>query len=260
MRMPWQRHDQQDDRGRETGHDTEQGELAGGRTIEPRLRTLLRMLSPLTWVHPGALVWREGCVEEMFTEFVIVGRHVREASQASRRSVVVILRYALAVTTRRFFDNGDTLSELTSGELRVGETYDWAVLPRCGAVVVFSGTVRDHSDGRSDVTSLTYEAYDEQVIPKCLEIANQMRSTWSDLGRIALVHRVGELKLGESSVLIVVSAPHRPEAFEAARFGIDALKATVPIWKREQWGDGSDWALGAQHITDVKKLNDVSGS
>ncbi|NDI19402.1 MAG: hypothetical protein EBY89_06530, partial [Actinobacteria bacterium] len=74
----------------------------------------------------------------MFTEFVIVARHVREASQAPRRSVVVALRYALAVTNRRFFDNGDTLVELTSDSLLVGELYDWSVLPRCGAVVVFS--------------------------------------------------------------------------------------------------------------------------
>ncbi|MFZ9174445.1 MAG: molybdenum cofactor biosynthesis protein MoaE [Ilumatobacteraceae bacterium] len=164
------------------------------------------------------------------------------------------------MTNRRFFDNGDTLVELTSESLQIGELYDWSVLPRCGAVVVFSGTVRDHSEGRHDVTSLAYEAYDEQVVPKCLEIAKEMRDKWPTLGRIALVHRIGELKLGESSVVIVVSTPHRPEAFESARFGIDALKATVPIWKREQWGDGGDWALGAQHITDVKKLNDVSGS
>ena len=164
------------------------------------------------------------------------------------------------MTTRRFFDNGDTLIELTNETLNVGELYDWSVLARCGAVVVFSGTVRDHSDGRSDVRSLAYEAYEEQVVPKCLEIAKEMRATWPTLGRIALVHRVGELVLGESSVVIVVSSPHRPESFEAARFGIDALKASVPIWKKEQWGDGGDWALGAQHITDVKKLNDVSGS
>lgn len=196
----------------------------------------------------------------MFTVLVIVIRHVREASQVNRRSVVVTLRYALVVTNRRFFDNGDTLVELTSGALSIGELYDWSVLPRCGAVVVFSGTVRDHSEGRDGVTSLAYEAYDEQVVPKCHAIASEMRAKWPNLGRIALAHRVGELTLGESSVVIVVSAPHRPEAFDAARFGIDALKATVPIWKREQWGEGGDWALGAQHVTDVKKLNDVSGS
>jgi molybdopterin synthase catalytic subunit len=166
----------------------------------------------------------------------------------------------LVVTNRRTFDDGETMIELANETLRVGELYDWAVIARCGAVVVFSGTVRDHSEGRSDVTTLTYEAYDEQVVPKCHDITDEMRRRWPTIGRIALVHRVGELSVGESSVLVVVSAPHRPEAFEAARFGIDALKATVPIWKREAWGDGGDWAHGAQHITDVKTLSDMSGS
>lgn len=214
----------------------------------------------LTWVNPVSLVRRKRSIEQSFSEFVIFARHEREVSQAFRRSVVGALRYALDVTNRRFFDNGDTLIELSSEALKVGDLYDWSVLPRCGAVVVFSGTVRDHSEGRDNVTTLTYEAYDEQVIPKCLEITNEIRRRWPTVGRVALVHRVGELALGESSVLVVVSAPHRPEAFDAARFGIDALKATVPIWKREQWGDGGDWAHGAQHITDVKTLNDVSGS
>jgi molybdopterin synthase catalytic subunit len=85
-----------------------------------------------------------------------------------------------------------------------------------------------------------------------------MKNQWNDLGRIALIHRVGDLKLGESSVLVVVSAPHRPEAFEAARFGIDALKATVPIWKREAWETGSDWALGAQHVQSVDQVATTS--
>tara|TARA_B100001029_G_C15016377_1_gene427625 strand:+ start:309 stop:548 length:240 start_codon:yes stop_codon:yes gene_type:complete len=69
---------------------------------------------------------------------------------------------------------------------------------------------------------------------------------------VALAHRTGPLKLGESSVVVAVSSPHRPEAFEAGRFGIDTLKATVPIWKREVWKDGEDWALASQDITDVK--------
>jgi molybdopterin synthase catalytic subunit len=101
---------------------------------------------------------------------------------------------------------------------------------------------------------LTYEAYEEEVVPKCSAIAEQMRIQWPDLGRIAILHRVGQLQLGESSVLVVVSSPHRPEAFVAARFGIDALKSTVPIWKREEWGDGSDWAQSAQHITNIEDV------
>lgn len=166
-------------------------------------------------------------------------------------SVVDHLGYADLVTSRHYVDNGDTWLELTEEALDVGATYAWAVQPSCGAVVVFSGTVRDHSEGRDGVEVLSYEAYDEVVVPKLTAVANEMRRHWSTIGRIALIHRIGELGLGESSVLVVVSAPHRPEAFDAARFGIDALKATVPIWKRESWRDGGDWAQSAQHVTDL---------
>jgi molybdopterin synthase catalytic subunit len=155
-------------------------------------------------------------------------------------------------------ERGDTWLQLTHDELHVGTLYDWAVLPNCGAVVVFSGTVRDHADGRSNVTQLTYEAYDEHVLPRLDAIAAEMRVRWADLGRIGLVHRLGPLGLGESSVVVVVSAPHRPEAFEAARYGIDALKASVPIWKHEVWNGGEDWATGAQHITDAASVESAS--
>ena len=171
-------------------------------------------------------------------------------------SVVDHLGYADFVTARHLVDNGDTWLELTDGALDVGATYDWAVLPSCGAIVVFSGTVRDHSDGRSGVETLAYEAYEEAVVPKLGAVAAEMRRRWTTLGRIALIHRIGELSLGESSVLVVVSSPHRPESFDAARFGIDALKATVPIWKRESWSDGGDWAESAQHITDLASFVD----
>lgn len=151
-------------------------------------------------------------------------------------------------------DDGDTWLEYTSEPLQVGVTYDWAVVPRCGAVVVFSGTVRDNADGRVGVTQLDYEAFDTEVLTKFAEIAVEMRRRWTALGRIALIHRLGALHLGESSVLVVVSAPHRPEAFAAAKFGIDALKATTPIWKREKWAGGEDWSGGGQEIVQIKDL------
>ena len=146
--------------------------------------------------------------------------------------------------------------ELTADELSIGAAYDWAVRPDCGAVVLFSGTVRDHADGRTGVTSLTYEAYEEHVVTCLARIAAELRRRWPDAGRVVLWHRVGELGLGESSVVVAVSSPHRAEAFEAARFGIDALKASAPIWKKESWGDGADegWALGAQ---DVRPVDDA---
>lgn len=140
---------------------------------------------------------------------------------------------------------------LTDQVLPVGVAADWSVLPRCGAVVLFSGTARDHAPGRAGVEELEYEAYEEHVVPRLAEIAARMRDRWSTLGRIVLLHRIGVVPVGESSVVVVASAPHRPEAFEAARFGIDTLKATVPIWKQETWADGASWGLEAQHIADI---------
>lgn len=147
---------------------------------------------------------------------------------------------------------------LTEDPLPIGELYEWAVRPDCGAVVLFSGTVRDHADGRSGVSLLEYEAYEKHVVPKLQEIVDQVREQWPTIGRVGLIHRVGPLSLGESSVVVVVSSPHRPEAFEAARFGIDALKATVPIWKREHWEGGVDWGLAATEIRDVELVEPVA--
>ena len=117
---------------------------------------------------------------------------------------------------------GETWIGVTDDALSVGAAYDWCVLPSCGAVVVFSGTVRDHAEGREGVEHLTYEAYEEQAVAKMAELVDEQRRRWPMVGRVVLLHRTGRLELGESSVLVVVSSPHRPEAFEAARFGIDA--------------------------------------
>src|SRR5438309_746790 len=140
---------------------------------------------------------------------------------------------------------------LTSDPLPVAAVYDWSVLPGCGAVVLFSGTVRDHADGRDGVTELEYEAYEEQVVPRFEALVAETRARWPEVGRVVLLHRVGRLNLTESSVIVAVSAPHRGEAFAAARFAIDTLKATVPIWKRETWAGGDDWATGAQDVREV---------
>ena len=147
---------------------------------------------------------------------------------------------------------GDTWLALTADPLPVGAAADWAVLPRCGAVVLFSGTARDHAEGRVGVTVLEYEAYEEQVVPRLAAIADDCRARWPDVGRVALLHRVGEVPVGESSVVVVVSAPHRQEAFAAARHAIDTLKATVPIWKRETWQGGSAWGLDATAVAEVR--------
>jgi molybdopterin synthase catalytic subunit len=151
---------------------------------------------------------------------------------------------------------GDDWLGVFTDPLRVGAAYEWSVRPGCGAVVVFSGTVRDHAADntgavREGVTHLTYEAYEEQVVPRFAAIVGELRQRWPLTGRVVVWHRLGVLALGESSVLVVVSASHRGEAFDAARFAIDTLKQVAPIWKRESWEEGDDWALGAHPLRDV---------
>ncbi len=143
---------------------------------------------------------------------------------------------------------------LTDQALPIADAYQWALRPECGAVVLFSGTVRNHAEGREGVESLTYEAYESQAAERFGEIADEVRVRWPETGRIVLLHRLGELRLEESSVVAVVSAPHRAEAFDAARFAIDALKESAPIWKREVWADGADWGTGAHAVVSPRSV------
>ena len=147
--------------------------------------------------------------------------------------------------------SGDDWVALTDGPLPVESALGWVGLPACGAQVLFSGTVRDHADGRPGVTALEYEAYAGQVEPRLASLAREARARWPGLGRVVLLHRVGRLELGECSVVVVVSAPHRGEAFEAARWCIDTLKATAPIWKKETWAGGEGWGTRAQPVGEV---------
>ena len=105
---------------------------------------------------------------------------------------------------------------------------------------------------------LEYEAYEAQVEPRLAELAAEARTRWPAVGRLVMMHRVGELVIGDSAVVVVASSPHRPEAFAAARFCIDALKATIPIWKRERWDEGESWGLEAQHIIEVDDLDNAT--
>jgi molybdopterin synthase catalytic subunit len=146
---------------------------------------------------------------------------------------------------------GDMWLGLSAAPLPVAEAVCWAVRADCGGLVLFSGTARDHAEGRPGVSQLEYEAYETQVIPRLRAVADEARARWPPVGRIALLHRVGIVDVGDSAVVVVVTAPHRSEAFAAARFCIDTLKRTVPIWKRETWSGGQSWGLEAQHIVDA---------
>ncbi len=111
-----------------------------------------------------------------------------------------------------------------------------------GAVCTFVGVVRDHNAGRP-VRHLEYEAFEEMALPLMEEIAAEVLRRWP-ITSIAIVHRLGRLEIGEPSVAVAACAPHRAEAFEACRYAIDALKASVPIWKKEFYADGAAWLDG----------------
>ena len=111
-----------------------------------------------------------------------------------------------------------------------------------GAIVTFDGFVRDESHGRA-TKYLEYEAYEPMALAKMREIGAQIHEKFA-IHRVAMVHRLGRLEIGETSVFIAVSAPHRAAAFDACRYAIDVLKRTVPIWKKEYFKDGAVWADG----------------
>jgi molybdopterin synthase catalytic subunit len=116
--------------------------------------------------------------------------------------------------------------------------------PAAGATCIFTGTVRDRSDAGA-VTGLTYEAWHELAERRLAELADEIVARW-DVRRVAIVHRVGALGVGETSVIVAVSAPHRAEAFEACRHGIEQLKRDVPIWKKEGLVSGdAHWVMGS---------------
>ena len=128
------------------------------------------------------------------------------------------------------------------------ETIDAAALaeqvraPEDGAIVTFDGFVREQSHNRRTLY-LDYVAYESMARTKMQETAGQIHEKFA-IHRVAIVHRLGRLEIGETSVFIAVSAPHRAAAFDACRFAIDTLKRTVPIWKKEYFEDGAVWADG----------------
>jgi molybdopterin synthase catalytic subunit len=136
------------------------------------------------------------------------------------------------------------LVRVTPEPLSTEEALAFVAAPGAGASCLFVGTVRDSSDA-GGVTSLRYEAWDELAKTRLREIAGELLERWPVL-RVAIVHRTGDLTVGEASVVIACSAPHRADSFEACRHGIERLKHDVPIWKKEALVDGdAHWVMGS---------------
>ena len=134
------------------------------------------------------------------------------------------------------------LFELTSRPLDARRMEAAVAHKGAGAICTFTGVVRDTSRGRS-VTHLDYEAYAEMATSQMRKIADEIAEKWPE-ARVAMAHRTGRLEIGEPSVVVSVSSPHRAEAIAACKWGIDRLKETVPIWKKEHATDGTYWIEG----------------
>ena len=132
--------------------------------------------------------------------------------------------------------------EITTDPIDPDALYRQVLRDYNGAVVTFAGVVRDHT-GDKRTEYLVYEAYTEMAQKKMAEIGAEVKERW-DIENIAILHRVGRLEIGETSVLIAVGSPHRRQAFEACRYAIDRLKERVPIWKKEGGEDGESWIEG----------------
>lgn len=133
---------------------------------------------------------------------------------------------------------------VSEAPIDAGALIRWATTPRSGGIASFVGTVRNHAPGKEEVTRLEYEAYTEHVEGVITDVAAEALDRWP-IDRVAAHHRVGSLDVGEIAVAVAVSAAHREEAFEAARYVIDEVKARAPIWKKEHWPGGAEWVAGA---------------
>jgi len=126
-----------------------------------------------------------------------------------------------------------------------------------GAVVTFTGTVRDNARGR-EVVALEYEAYPSAAIKMLEQIGEEIEARWG-LGRVAIAHRTGRLVVGEASVIIAVAAAHRGEAFAACAYAIERIKQIVPIWKKEHYGDGAVWVGSeAEYQRDARQRTELT--
>ncbi len=136
------------------------------------------------------------------------------------------------------------LHEIVSSRIDERNLIEKVAAPGAGAIVTFHGVVRDNSLGRK-VLYLLYEAYPSMAIKEMEKLEQEVRERW-EVEKIAITHRIGRLEIGESSVVIAVSSPHRKEALEACHYTIDRLKRTVPVWKKEYWEGGEVWIENPQ--------------
>jgi MoaE-MoaD fusion protein len=206
------------------GTDTESVELPIGSNVADVFDAVARL-------HPGLAADRNGVRVALNQEFVDWDAAVADSDEVAFIPPVSGGAHGTGV-----------LFELTSRPLDARRMETAVAHKGAGAICTFTGVVRDSSRGRS-VTHLEYEAYAEMATAQMRKIADEIAERWPE-ARVAMAHRTGRLEIGEPSVVVSVSTPHRAEAIAACKWGIDRLKESVPIWKKEHAGDGTYWIEG----------------
>ncbi|TFE01870.1 molybdenum cofactor biosynthesis protein MoaE [Jeotgalibacillus sp. R-1-5s-1] len=134
---------------------------------------------------------------------------------------------------------GERLFIVTEDSISIEEVSKKVIRPEAGAVVTFTGTVREFTKGRRTL-QLTYEAYAKMAEKQLKRIGDEIKERWPD-AVTAITHRTGTLGISDIAVVIAVSTPHRKDAYEANEYAIERIKEIVPIWKKEKWEDGEEW-------------------
>jgi molybdopterin synthase catalytic subunit len=210
-------------------------------TINPGL-TAAQVFEQLVWSHPALQRFGKSLLLAVNQEYADPKQEVRNGDElaifppVSGGSAPGSADVASALTVANDF------FELTTEPIDVGAVARRVVLPECGATVTLDGYAREWTKGRRTL-HLVYEAYEAMALPEMKKLGEQAHEKF-EIAHMGIVHRTGRLEIGETSVVIAVSAPHRRAAFEACEWAIRELKRTVPIWKKEVFADGEVWVEG----------------
>ena len=191
-----------------------------------------QVFEQVTWAHPELQRFGKSLLLAINQEYADPNREVLDGDELAVFPPVSGGSAGILPGSLDFF-------ELTTQPLDVGAIARRVVLPECGATVTLDGYAREWTKGRRTL-HLVYEAYEAMAVPEMKRLGEQAHEKF-DIAHIGIVHRTGRVEIGETSVVIAVSAPHRRAAFEACEWAIRELKRTVPIWKKEVFEDGEVW-------------------
>jgi molybdopterin converting factor subunit 1 len=212
-------------------------DLVGRRELEMELEdgaTVADLRRQLVSQYPAVAPLMNALVCAVDEEYVSDDRHLRPGDEVA---LIPPISGGASAGAERFRVTPEPLGPSAAAEL-----VELVRRDESGAVALFYGVVRDHSHGRR-VLRLEYDAYPSMAVKKMRQVAEEARSRW-EITDMAISHRTGRLEVGETSLLVAVSAAHRREAFEACHYAVDRIKEIVPIWKKEVWEGGENWAEG----------------